>query len=260
MPERDTVTTTRLPAMLLRLAAATLLASLLIAPAGARLYGHIPYGEVAPATLVAAPPGVAVGQPCRLQPAVIGDLTQMIAAARAALPGSELRGISCYRTLMHQDRVFCEAGRAGSPCVDPASRAESVAPPGYSEHGTGYAIDFTARPESGCPDLDACFAATAIGRWLIANAPHYGFELSFPQGNAQGVTWEPWHWRWVGTSAAEPGARTARAVFARARSQFPAKPRVPAVVVRVTAQPPVPVTGANEAGAALPAAPQPHSP
>ena len=260
MPERDIVTTARLPAMLFRLIAAAMLASLLIAPVSARLYGHIPYGEVAPATLVAAPPGFAVGQPCRLQPAVIGDLARMIAAARAALPGSELRGISCYRTIMHQDRVFCEAGKAGSPCVDPASRAESVAPPGYSEHGTGYAIDFTARPESGCPDLDACFAITAMGRWLIANAPDYGFELSFPQGNAQGVTWEPWHWRWVGTSAAEPGARAARAVFARARSQFPAKPRVPALVVRVTAQPPIPVTQANGAGAASPAEPPPRSP
>jgi len=94
-----------------------------------------------------------------------------------------------------------------------------------------------------------------MGRWLIANATHYGFELSFPQGNAQGVTWEPWHWRWVGTSVAEPGARAARAVFARARSQFPARPGVPAIVVRVTAQPPVPVPGANEATES-----QPHSP
>jgi D-alanyl-D-alanine carboxypeptidase len=245
-------------ALLFRLAAALALVSFAAAPAAAgqasagRLYGHIPYGEVDAATLADAPAGFALGQRCRVQPAMLADLSRLIAAAQAANVGSELHGLSCYRTIAHQDRVFCEAGQAGA-CVDPAQRAESVAPPGFSEHGTGYAIDFGERPQTGCPDLDACFASTAIGRWLLANAPTYGFELSFPQGNAQGVTWEPWHWRWVGTSAAEPGARAARAVFAKARRTFPAKPRVPAVVIRVMSQPPLP----TEPPAATPTPPSP---
>jgi len=246
-------------AMLLRLLATLAALSFAAAPAAAQqasaggLYGHIPYGEADAATLVDAPAGFAQGQRCRVQPAMLADLSRLIAAARTANPRSELRGLSCYRTIGHQDRVFCEAGQPGRPCVDPARRAESVAPPGFSEHGTGYAIDFGARPETGCPDLDPCFASTAVGRWLLANAPFYGFELSFPQGNGQGVTWEPWHWRWVGVSAAEPGARAARAVFANARRRFPARPRVPAVVVRVMSQPPVPTDSAT----AAPATPSP---
>jgi D-alanyl-D-alanine carboxypeptidase len=83
----------------------------------------------------------------------------------------------------------------------------------------------------GCPDVEACIARTGPGRWLLDNAPEYGFELSFPIGNAQGVTWEPWHWRWVGTSVADPAAMTARTLFARARRQFAASPAVGEVLM-----------------------------
>jgi D-alanyl-D-alanine carboxypeptidase len=208
-----------------------------------RLYGHIPYTEADPTTLVDAPAGFAVGQECKVQPAMIPDLTRLIAAAHDAHLGAELRGISCFRSIAHQERVFCEKhGRNGS-CVDPAARAESVAPPGHSEHGTGYAIDFGTRPQGHCADVENCFADTAVGRWLLLNAPDYGFELSFPAANVQGVTWEPWHWRWVGTSNSEPGALAARALFAEARQRFPANPRIPTIVVRVIAQPPLPTAG-----------------
>jgi D-alanyl-D-alanine carboxypeptidase len=136
--------------------------------------------------------------------------------------------------------VFCEQRKANKPCVDPAARAESVAPPGHSEHGTGYAIDFGTRPQGHCADVENCFADTPAGKWLILNAPDYGFELSFPNDNAQGVTWEPWHWRWVGTSNSEPGALTARALFEQARTDYPANPRIPTIIVRVLSQPPLP--------------------
>jgi D-alanyl-D-alanine carboxypeptidase len=65
-----------------------------------------------------------------------------------------------------------------------------------------------------------------MGKWLLANAARYGFELSFPAGNRQQVKWEPWHWRWVGTSAAAAGAEPARRTFALARAKFPANPGV----------------------------------
>src|SRR5690242_21764288 len=74
----------------------------------ARLYGHLPYSETDPATLVEAPRGFAVGQPCALQAAVIPDLTRLIAAVHDAHLGSELRGVSCFRSIAHQQRVFCE--------------------------------------------------------------------------------------------------------------------------------------------------------
>lgn len=245
-------------ALALMMAAASPAFAQAVASPDARLYGHLPYSEADPATLVEAPKGFAVGQPCELQPAAIPDLTRLIAAVHDAHLGGELRGVSCFRSIAHQQRVFCEARSPGKPCVDPAARAGSVAPPGHSEHGTGYAIDFGVRPEGHCPDVDPCIASSAIGQWLLLNAPAYGFELSFPQANTQGVTWEPWHWRWVGTSNSEPGALAARALFADARGQFPANPRIPTIVVRVVAQPPLPAETGSERTLAS-AAPPPVS-
>lgn len=191
-----------------------------------RMLGHLPYAEVARGDLVAAPPWFAIGPLCLLHRDAAPDLTRLLAAAAIAPGvGKALRGVSCFRTIAHQRAVFCRGARAGL-CGNPVRRARFVGPPGYSEHATGYAIDFGIRPAAGCADVDACIATTATGRWLIGHAADYGFELSFPAGNAQGVTWEPWHWRWVGASVDMPGAARARLVFARARLAYPASPGV----------------------------------
>jgi D-alanyl-D-alanine carboxypeptidase len=42
------------------------------------------------------------------------------------------------------------------------------------------------------------FEHTAAFKWLEANAARYSFEISFPKGNAQGVSYESWHWRFIG--------------------------------------------------------------
>ena len=201
-----------------------------------RLYGHFRYGDAPPGDLVAAPPGFGI-HACMLRREVIPDLTRLIAAAEAALGPGAIRGLSCHRGVLRQGSVFARGG-AGPTAAD---RAISVAPPGHSEHSTGYALDFAVRPANGCPDAEACMAATPTARWLRANAPRFGFEQSFPGGNKQNVKWEPWHWRWVGASESALGAAKARFVFARARRQYPADPGIVPIVVKVTTQPPVPV-------------------
>ena len=195
--------------------------------ADGRLLGHFPYGDAAPGDLVAAPPGFAL-HGCMIRREVLPDLTRLIAAANAdPAARGRLYGLSCHRSFIRQDGVFCRP-RADA---DAETRAISVAPPGHSEHSTGYAIDFAIRPAHGCPDAEACMAATPMAAWLIANAPRYGFEMSFPGGNGQNVKWEPWHWRWVGASATEPGAARERLIFAKARARFPARPAVDGAIV-----------------------------
>lgn len=195
--------------------------------ADGRVLGHIPYREAPMSDLVSAPAGFALGLPCYVQRDAAPDLTRMLPAAAAAPGvGKVLRGISCYRTIEHQRSVFCSQIGPHKRCRDAAERARSVGPPGHSEHATGYAIDFGVRPNAGCGDVSPCLARTPAGLWLLAHAPEYGFELSFPTGNAQGVTWEPWHWRWVGASINTPGAARARLTFARARREFPASPQI----------------------------------
>ena len=46
--------------------------------------------------------------------------------------------------------------------------------------------------------LSTAFEDTSAFAWLQSHAPRYSFELSFPKGNSQGVSYEPWHWRYVG--------------------------------------------------------------
>lgn len=206
-----------------------------------RLAGHFPYGDAPSHELVEAPAGFAIGQPCYIRREMLPDLERLLAAARGdpAVMG-QLRALSCHRAIARQNRVFCRDRESSA-----AERAVSVAPAGHSEHATGYAIDFAVRPANGCPDAEACMAATPAARWLFANGPRFGFEMSFPAGNRQRVKWEPWHWRWVGTSPTAPGAAQARAVFAKARAQFPANPGVrDPLRVEVTGPPPVPVVAA----------------
>ncbi|WP_225883062.1 M15 family metallopeptidase [Sphingomonas aliaeris] len=208
--------------------------------ADGRVLGHIPYRETEAADLVPAPAGFALGQSCLIHRDAAPDLERMLLAA-AGVPGvaGHLRAVSCYRSIARQRGVFCSEIGPTKMCKDAAERARSVGPPGFSEHATGYAIDFGIRPSPGCPDVDDCMATTAAGKWLLVNAPGFGFELSFPSGNAQNVTWEPWHWRWVGRSIMTQGASRARAVFGRARMSFPARPGIADQLDRWVA--PVPV-------------------
>ncbi|MDA2922099.1 D-alanyl-D-alanine carboxypeptidase family protein [Patescibacteria group bacterium AH-259-L07] len=72
-----------------------------------------------------------------------------------------------------------------------------VALPGYSEHGDPLkpAVDFME--EQGIPSDESSFGfeRTREYRWLHKNAKKFGFYLSYPKNNNQGVIFEPWHWR-----------------------------------------------------------------
>ncbi len=190
-----------------------------------RLLNHFPYPEMPSSALVPAPASLG-DNGCRVNPAMLPDLQRLIAAADAdPRVAGKLRAVSCQRSVAFQAQTFC-AGILSGRTQGFTDRAWASAPPGHSEHATGYVIDFGTRDRGGCPDADACFAATDMGKWLLANAARYGFELSFPAGNRQQVKWEPWHWRWVGTNAAMPSAEAARRTFRLARAKFPANPGV----------------------------------
>lgn len=154
-----------------------------------RLLNHRAYAEAPLDSLVAV---TADGLVTLRQPAA-AQLQAMMAQARQ--DGVMLRAVSGFRSIEDQRYLFFEvkAERGESP----TRRAEVSAPPGYSEHHTGYAVDLADvnQPDT---DLDESFDGTPAFRWLSQNAAFYGFELSFPEGNEQGVSYEPWHWRFVG--------------------------------------------------------------
>lgn len=164
----------------------------LLPASGQVLLGHRAYREADVNVLV---PVTADGR-IRLQPAAAQRYRAMVEAA--ANNDIQLAALSGYRTVEEQRYLFF--GIKEQRAQDARTRAEVSAPPGYSEHHTGYAIDIgdATRPAT---HLEESFAETAAYEWLTANAPRYGFELSFPRNNSQGVSFEPWHWRFVGDQA-----------------------------------------------------------
>ncbi|MEL7333600.1 MAG: M15 family metallopeptidase [Cyanobacteria bacterium J06560_2] len=159
-------------------------------------YGHFPYLEGNPAdmSLVASYAEGTGHRAETLHPEAAAALLEMVAAAR--VDGIWLVPASGFRTIAQQRTLFnAQIERKGSP----EAAARISAPPGYSEHHTGYAVDLADGALPQTQDIDDSFADTEAYQWLLANAQNHGFELSFPQDNPQGIAFEPWHWRYIGS-------------------------------------------------------------
>lgn len=118
--------------------------------------------------------------------------------------GVNLRIVSGFRSTEYQKTVFPKKFRNKTNPTEKEfiARLKFSAPPGFSEHHTGLAIDINS--------LEQTFAHTKAYKWLSEHAKDYGFEMSFPQNNKQGLGFEPWHWRYVGTEDAKNTFRQAR--------------------------------------------------
>jgi LAS superfamily LD-carboxypeptidase LdcB len=84
------------------------------------------------------------------------------------------------------------------------ARSSVSAPPGYSEHSTGLAIDIAVKEYPDSYRLNANAYPSQLTSFLEANAGNYGFELSYPQGSNSGAGYEPWHWRFIGNDTYKP--------------------------------------------------------
>ncbi|WP_414583555.1 D-alanyl-D-alanine carboxypeptidase family protein [Scytonema sp. PCC 10023] len=129
----------------------------------------------------------------KMRKAAAQKFLEMVAAARSA--GVVLVPISGFRSIKDQEQLFFSVGAQRNQT--PAQRAAVSAPPGHSEHHTGYAVDI-GDAAARATDLNPNFEKTKAYQWLQANAARFGFEMSFPKDNVQGVSYEPWHWRFVG--------------------------------------------------------------
>lgn len=80
--------------------------------------------------------------------------------------------------------------------------AQAVTIPGASEHQAGLALDITSDSYS---TLTQGFADTKAGEWLAEHSFEYGFILRYPEGKEDitGISFEPWHFRYVGKTAAK---------------------------------------------------------
>ena len=165
------------------------------------LLGHFPYPEASSESLVKLYPGFSVHKD------TLKALKKMESAA--LLDGVELVFLSGYRSIDLQREIFYENKSIRNQIA--IERAKVSAPPGYSEHSTGYAVDIGDR-NMRHTDFEVEFESTPAFLWLKKNAAKYHFVLSFPRGNPQKVSYEPWHWRYEGTVEAlklfEPSNKT----------------------------------------------------
>jgi zinc D-Ala-D-Ala carboxypeptidase len=153
------------------------------------LLGHLSYDEAPASTLQTIDGGL------KLRSTAASKFKAMLAAARAA--GLNITTISAFRSIADQEKIF--NGVKEQRNQTPSQRAQVSAPSRYSEHHTGYAVDVGDGSNSKS-DLKPEFENTSAFKWLQANAARYSFEMSFPRDNKQGVSYEPWHWRYVGDS------------------------------------------------------------
>ncbi len=126
--------------------------------------------------------------------------------AAAANDGITLRLQSAYRSVSYQATLFENQiqkwiGWGYSEEEATVQAATVVNPPGASEHGCGLAADIN------CPEyyaLEEGFEDTTAFAWLCEHAVEYGYILRYPKEDqdATGITYEPWHWRYVGVENA----------------------------------------------------------
>ena len=62
--------------------------------------------------------------------------------------------------------------------------------PGLSQHHSGNAIDIASNSYK----LSLDFQYSTAYEWLVKNAHKYGFYLTYPKDNKEGIMFEPWHW------------------------------------------------------------------
>ncbi len=151
------------------------------------ILGHLPYKEISKEKLVLIEPNIEVHI----------DMSESLLKMRsdAKKDGIFLVFLSGYRSINLQENIFYSLKSMRNQIA--AERARVSAPPGYSEHSTGFAIDIgdAYKRET---DFEVEFENTDAFRWLKLNAAKYHFKLSFDQNNKT-VDYEPWHWRYEGS-------------------------------------------------------------
>ena len=125
---------------------------------------------------------------------------------KAKSEGVIIKIISGFRTVEYQRMLWNISVKEAICQGIPDAEAEKVvartlALPGHSEHNTGLAIDFGTE---NADDVEDDFYKSKQGKWLCNNAAQYGFILRYPRlkEHITGISYEPWHYRYVGTEAA----------------------------------------------------------
>lgn len=136
-----------------------------------------------------------------------GGLERMLEDGRREVPEGGFMIVSAYRSRELQaellrDEIRKNMWQGMSKQTAEWDALRTVAPAGCSEHETGLAVDIVSEND---PELRESQENTEENRWLRENCWKYGFILRYPKEkeSVTGFAYEPWHFRYVGTYAAE---------------------------------------------------------
>lgn len=131
----------------------------------------------------------------------IGDLQEMMNDLKRA-GYTNIWVQSSYRSIDEQERLYnnrvnmyIKKGKTQEEAE--ALTQETINKPGASDHNLGLAVDFN--------EVTTSFERLKGYKWLEEHAQEYGFILRYPEDKVEitGVTYEPWHWRYVGQEHAK---------------------------------------------------------
>ncbi len=106
----------------------------------------------------------------------------------AAFDGIDIFIISGYRSIQKQKELIQNKLNMGYNINEVL---KVLAPPSFSEHHTGKAIDIST---TNIKALQEEFDQTPAFKWLTENSNRFYFKLSYPKNNSTGYIYEPWHW------------------------------------------------------------------
>ena len=133
-------------------------------------------------------------------PRAVYNAYQKLNRAYKQETGGEILFNSGYRSPAYQVVVFLDYLKYHQ--FDFPKTAERIAFPGYSEHGAPerQALDFMTMQGIPSEKISIPFDKTKEYRWLQKNAHKFGFYLSYPKNNENGIMYEPWHWHFENPS------------------------------------------------------------
>ncbi|MBQ3461031.1 MAG: M15 family metallopeptidase [Solobacterium sp.] len=136
------------------------------------------------------------GEVIQVRAAVAEDLKAMINAANEA--GAPLILTAGYVSFETQEDYFTDR----VAMVGEAEALKITPKPGFSEHQTGLAVDFSDKDDGTA--TTTAFAESAAGKWLKEHAHEYGFIMRYPEGKEEitSYSYQPWHYRYVGKDVA----------------------------------------------------------
>ncbi len=133
-------------------------------------------------------------------------LQAFLAEGKATGEVTNVSVTSAYRSYSYQDYLFktyferdWATGRFKTKEECEKFTLSYSTKPGTSEHQSGLCLDM-----HNMPSAQESFKNKPEAKWLADNCYRFGFILRYPEGKTDitGITYEPWHFRFVGRDAA----------------------------------------------------------